>query len=73
MFATEEGGRGIVSLFEEFYEVRDIGEAALDTDLRHSAICGGEHNLGSHKPLFDNPTMRRHIEDFAKLLLEGGE
>ena len=72
VFAAEDGRCSVVSLFEEFYEVRDIGKAAIDTYLRYGELGRGEHNFGTHKSLFNNPTMWWHIENASELLFEGG-
>ena len=68
------GGRGhLVLFFEQFDEVRRVGEGALVADLRDRLRGRDQQQARVHEPLADEPFVRRNLEVAPKLLLEGGE
>ena len=68
------GGRGhLVLFFEQFDEVRRVGEGALVADLRDRLRGRDQQQARVHEPLADEPFVRWNLEVAPKLLLEGGE
>lgn len=57
------GGRGhLVLFFEQFDEVRRVGEGALVADLRDRLRGRDQQQARVHEPLADEPFVRRNLE-----------
>ena len=70
---TIADGRMSVGLFEEFDEVRGVGETALQAHLRDRFVGRDEQQSRVHQSLLDEPAVGRLDEMFLELLFERGE
>ena len=72
--AVPVGGRcHAILFFEEFDEVRRIGECTFVADLRDRLRSRNQQHPRMHEPLPDEPLVRRHEKDPFELLFEGGQ
>ena len=73
LLLAKGGGRVFESLFEQLYEVRNIGEGALGTHLGDGLVGREQKYARAVEALLDEPLVGRCFELAAELLFEGGQ